>query len=200
MSRLRLGFLGLLGTLTLAGLTMLIAAPVLAGDPCYHDFAMPPRTVGTDPQVKVAPCAFAPTVTRIPVGGTVTFFNGEGPAHLITGANQEWGSRDVELGPNATVSYTFDKPGTYPYACALHRGMSGAIVVGDPETALGVTYDLGNGAAARVESRAEGPGAAGGGAALVAGGGAIGIVIGVAAMLILTRRRPTAARPVPRMS
>lgn len=55
----------------------------------------------------------------------------DGPAHLITGANQAWGERDVELQPDTTVAYTFDKPGVYPYACALHPGMSGAIVVGD---------------------------------------------------------------------
>ena len=67
----------------------------------------------------------------MPVGTTVTFGNGSGQPHLITGANQEWGSRDSELSPNGTVAYTFTSAGVYPYACALHRGMSGTIIVGD---------------------------------------------------------------------
>lgn len=119
------------------GVLWLMAAPLTsAGDPCYHGFAMPPSTSGTETQIKVAPCAFAPTVTQVAVGSTVTFFNGPDFTHLVTGANQAWGSRDVELPPGATISYTFDKPGLYPYACALHRGMSGTIVVGDVATAL----------------------------------------------------------------
>ena len=77
------------------------------------------------------PCAFGPTVAQVAVGAKVTFVNGPEFAHLVTGANQAWGSRDAEIQPGGTVSYTFDKAGVYPYACALHRGMSGAIIVGD---------------------------------------------------------------------
>ena len=107
------------------------ATPVAAGDPCYHGFDEPPLSEGTDPQVKMMPCAFAPTVVRVAAGTTVEWFSGPGFVHLLTGANQEWGSRDEEVQPESVVAYRFDKPGTYPYACALHRGMSGAIVVGD---------------------------------------------------------------------
>ena len=107
------------------------ATPVAAGDPCYHGFEQPSRSESTDPQVKLMPCAFAPTVVRVAPGTTVQFFSGPDFVHLITGAGQEWGSRDDEIQPESTVAYRFDRPGTYPYACALHRGMSGTIVVGD---------------------------------------------------------------------
>ena len=40
-------------------------------------------------------------------------------------------ARMSRSGPNKTVTYTFAKAGVYPYACALHSGMSGVIVVGD---------------------------------------------------------------------
>ena len=123
-----------LGLLALAGL---FASPVQAGDPCYHGFTIPARTTGSETQIKVAPCAFAPTVTTVAAGSTVTFFNGPDFTHLITGANAEWGSRDVEMKPDSEISYTFSKPGIYPYACALHRGMSGTIVVGDLAAAVG---------------------------------------------------------------
>jgi hypothetical protein len=51
-------------------------------------------------------------------------------------ANGAWWSRDAELAPNAALTVTFEEPGVYPYACALHRGMSGVIVVGDGGAAL----------------------------------------------------------------
>lgn len=108
-----------------------VATPVAAGDPCYHGFDIPERTESTDPQVKLMPCAFAPTVVRVDPGTTVEFFSGPYDVHLITGANQEWGSRDDEIQPDSMVSFRFDRAGTYPYACAIHRGMSGVIVVGD---------------------------------------------------------------------
>src|SRR4029079_2249610 len=113
------------------------APPVAAGGPCYPGVDPPALTEGTDPQVKLLPCAFAPTVVRVSPGTTVEFFSGPYDVHLITGAGQEWGSRDDEIQPNSMVAYRFDRAGTYPYACALHRGMSGVIVVGDGVAATG---------------------------------------------------------------
>ena len=123
--------LALAGTCLLLLVGFVAAPTAVAGDPCYHGFDIPARTEEAATQIKVAPCAFGPTVARVAVGATVTFFNGPGFTHLITGANGEWGSKDVEIEPGQQVSYTFTKPGIYPYACALHRGMSGAIVVGN---------------------------------------------------------------------
>ena len=116
-----------------SGLVLWLAAvPIVsAGDPCYHDYAMPSQTTASTAQVRLLPCAFSPTVTQVEVGETVTFTNGTDFTHLVTGANQAWGSRDVELLPGETADYRFDTAGTYPYACALHRGMSGVILVGD---------------------------------------------------------------------
>ena len=122
--------LRLLAALALLTASLAMAAPVAAGDPCYHGFDVPARSEGNEPEVKMMPCAFSPTVARVAPGTTVTWFNDQFP-HLLTGANQEWGSRDDEIGPGKTVAYRFDRPGTYPYACALHRGMAGTVVVGD---------------------------------------------------------------------
>jgi plastocyanin len=126
--------------------TWLVAAPLVsAGDPCYHGFDMPATRASTDSEIKLMPCAFSPTVTNVPVGSTVTFVNGPDFTHLITGANQAWGSRDVEVAPGRTATYEFDTAGVYPYACALHRGMSGVIVVGDAATALAAVAPSGAG-------------------------------------------------------
>jgi plastocyanin len=147
-----------LSTMALLAAGLVAAPAALAGDPCYHDFDLPARTEGTDAQVKLLPCAFAPTITRVPVGTTVEFLAGPDFVHLITGANQEWGDRDAEIQPGTSVSYKFEKAGIYPFACALHRGMSGVIVVGDglasaAPAGLGApaattTADLGEAAAA----------------------------------------------------
>ncbi len=106
------------------------ATPVAAGDPCYHGFDLPALSEGDEGQIKMMPCAFAPAVVRVAPGTTVEWFN-DLETHLLTGANQEWGFRDAEIGPREEVAFRFDRPGTYPYACAIHRGMSGVIVVGD---------------------------------------------------------------------
>src|SRR4051794_7957151 len=135
--RRRLASLIGLGAVLSAALVWLVAAPVAsAGDPCYHSFEMPKATTAAATTISLEPCAFSPTVTSVAVGASVTFKNTSGFSHLVTGANQEWGSRDTELTSGDSVTYAFDKAGIFPYACALHRGMSGVIVVGGAD-ALG---------------------------------------------------------------
>jgi plastocyanin len=166
---------------------------VSAGDPCYHDFAIPAVTTQAAIQIKLMPCAFAPTVTQVATGSTVTFFNGPDFTHLITGANQGWGSRDVEVRPGQTVSYTFDTAGVYPYACALHRGMSGTIVVGDAATTI--TTGGSAGVDASGPSGAASPGAATDQLVLVALAAVAGAVVGAAAVVMARRPRRTGKDP-----
>ena len=180
--------IGLIAAALLA-LPWLAAAPfVAAGDPCYHGFEVPAATVGTGTDVQLSPCAFAPTVTSVAVGETVSFHNGPDFTHLVTGANQSWGSRDVEIQPNRTVSYTFDEPGVYPYACALHRGMSGAIVVGSTSAMLPAgVVDEGSNPAAPETAPASAPSNAPLTAALAAIAGAS--VAAAVVMLAMRQRR-----------
>ena len=195
MRRSLIRFVELSALITLSALWLSAAPVVSAGDPCYHDFTMPVTTTQSATQVKLMPCAFAPTVTQIKTGSTVTFFNGPDFTHLITGANQAWGSRDIEVRPGQTVSYTFDKPGVYPFACALHRGMSGTIVVGDAATAA-----ISDGAA-RVTASGAAPSAAApsgtptDGLALAALAAGAGVVVGAAAVFLVMRARRTDEEP-----
>ena len=189
--------LGLAATSSLAILWLIAAPSASAGDPCYHDFSMPATTTAEETQIKLMPCAFAPTVAQVPVGSTVTFFNGPNFAHLVTGANQAWGSRDTELKPGGTVSYTFDKAGVYPYACALHRGMSGTIVVGNvvAATSVGAT---GAGATTTGTDAATEPTAGSGaldGPALLAVAIGSGMVMGAAVVVLASRRRRSHEEP-----
>jgi plastocyanin len=173
----RLRALVVTSLLTLAGLA---AAPaVLAGDPCYHGYSIPPSTTATTTLVRMDPCAFVPTNAQIEPGWTVTFKNPSGEAHLLTGANAAWGDRDQLIAPGAAVTVTFEQPGVYAFSCALHRGMSGAVIVGDPNAAAGAapvsasSTDGGYGVAAAVTITG------------LAGLGALGWAIA-----LLQRRRP----------
>jgi plastocyanin len=116
----------------LVGLGLALAPAAAAGDPCYHGYSIPPTTSEATSTVQLDPCAFLPTSARVAPGTTVSFVNRSSEEHLITGANGAWGDRDRPLAPGASVTARFDEPGVYPYTCALHRGMTGAVVVGDP--------------------------------------------------------------------
>jgi plastocyanin len=196
----------LLAIPTLLALGVVTAPTVSAGNPCFHDFSMPAATVATSDQVKLMPCAFEPTVTQVAVGSEVTFLNGPDFAHLITGANQAWGSPDVELRPGATIAYTFDRTGIYPYACAVHPGMSGAVIVGDVAEALsaGSVTDAStsSGSTSANTSEAISPTSEafdGGDFPLVALGIGAGVVAGAAAVWLAIRRRsPGSSRFVAR--
>ena len=156
----RVGFVALASMLAL---WLVVVPSASAGNPCFHDYEIPALTSGTDTEIKLLPCAFAPTITTVPVGSRVTFFNGPSFSHLVTGAGQAWGSPDVEIRPGTSVAYAFDKAGIYPYACVLHPGMSGVIVVGDVASAIGAGII------------AAGPGGAGGAATT---GGTAGAAVG----------------------
>ena len=130
----RFGLVALASTLAL---WLVVVPSASAGNPCFHDYEIPALTSGADTEIKLLPCAFAPTIATVPVGSRVTFFNGPAFSHLVTGAAQAWGSPDVEIPPGASVAYTFNTAGMYPYACVLHPGMSGVIVVGDVASAIG---------------------------------------------------------------
>lgn len=193
VSRRLAPFFGLAAMFSVLTLWLVAVPLVSAGGSCFHGFKMPATSTGTVAEIKLEPCAFAPTVTSVEVGSTVTFRNGPNFTHLITGANQAWGSRDVEVQPNKTVAYVFDKAGTYPYACALHPGMSGVIVVGDVASAgSGTAAVSGAGTTTAAAASQPSPATAASsmdGLGLVAIGAAIGLIVGAAVVWVSMRRR-----------
>jgi len=188
--------LRLLAAISLVAASLAFAGPVAAGDPCYHGFDLPARSDGLGPQVKMMPCAFSPTVVRVAPGTTVEWLNGPDFTHLVTGANQEWGSRDAEVAPGRTVSYRFDRSGVYPYACALHRGMSGVVIVGDAVAAAAVAQpaDAGAPTTRAVESQGGATTSLGLAAAVLAGVIVTGVLI---VRFAASRRGAPEAQPGP---
>lgn len=68
-----------------------------------------------------------PSVLRVEPGAAVTFTNRDPAMHNLFGSGMYVG----ELHAERSVAFRFDDAGVYPYACTIHPGMVGAIVVGD---------------------------------------------------------------------
>lgn len=110
----------------LALLLVGLAAPAQAGGGggCHGDFQDASTTA-----VEAGKNCFVPTVARVEVGDTVTWTNVDPVPHTATGAGGVFDAGDFLEGGTATA--TFDEAGVYPYACLLHPGMVGAVVVGN---------------------------------------------------------------------
>jgi plastocyanin len=81
--------------------------------------------------VSIRDRCFRPTIALVETGTTVTWTNYDSQPHNVGLVNAVWASKTLRR--NDSVSYRFEKPGVFPYICYIHAGMSGAVVVGDPE-------------------------------------------------------------------
>jgi plastocyanin len=71
---------------------------------------------------------FDPPTLTVPVGTTVRWTNHGQHRHTVTSDQGDWGSEG--LNPAGVYSYTFSRPGKYPYHCEVHPGqMRGTVVV-----------------------------------------------------------------------
>lgn len=128
--------------------------------------------------VDLAGACFLPSTLHADAGETITFVNRDPVAHNVSGTG--WGQyEDLAQGERFTTS--FADPGIYPFACTLHPGMNGVILVG--QTGASETT-----AAAQPITRSA-SGADGGNSWIVAA--AAGLVIGsaVGAGAMSARRR-----------
>ena len=131
----RLSFVVLLGVLGLV-----VGIPTAAaGGGCY---ASGDLELSTGTTAHIAECAFQPTVTYIEPGDQLSWTNKDPYDHTVTGAAASWGS-EAPIAQGETVTYTFKEEGVFPYFCAYHPSMVGAVVVGDATKAAGLTSDAG---------------------------------------------------------
>lgn len=124
-----LGFPALVVALALGAGAVLIE-PVRAGGGACHE--APDEREGTGELVLMIANCFSPTVLRVEPGTEVRFQNNDTMEHHIAGVAGMWGTGyDRKVLAESSATYSFDEPGTYPYSCYLHLGMSGVVVVGD---------------------------------------------------------------------
>jgi len=77
-------------------------------------------------QVAAKDNQFTPPAIQVPAGTEVTWaFKDRFVPHDVTG--QGWSSGEPQR--SGTFTHTFDRPGTYPYRCTVHDGMTGRVVV-----------------------------------------------------------------------
>ncbi len=78
-------------------------------------------------EVKIDNFSFAPGNIAVAAGATVTWTNNDDVPHLI--ASDDKSFRSKALDTDDRFSYTFTKPGTYIYYCAIHPKMTARVVV-----------------------------------------------------------------------
>lgn len=71
--------------------------------------------------------AFHPATLTVKPGTTVTWVNKDPVAHTSTAYDHLWNSGLIT--PGKSYSFTFTKPGTYPYYCEIHQFMHGVVKV-----------------------------------------------------------------------
>jgi plastocyanin len=86
-------------------------------------------TAAGSASVSMANNRFQPVSVTVGVGGVVTWTNTDSIPHTVTADDGSFDS-DI-LMPGQTFSYQFETPGTVPYKCILHAGMTGEVVVSE---------------------------------------------------------------------
>jgi len=78
-------------------------------------------------EVKIDNFSFGPQTITVPVGATVIWTNRDDIPH--TSVSTEGVFKSKVMDTDEKFSYTFTKPGTYPYYCSIHPKMTGQVVV-----------------------------------------------------------------------
>jgi len=86
----------------------------------------PPATAAAQ-VVTIGNFTFGPMVVHIPVGGSVTWINGDDVPHTVAAVDRSFRSRPIDTGER--YAFTFTRPGVYSYFCSLHPRMIGKVVV-----------------------------------------------------------------------
>ena len=68
---------------------------------------------------------FEPSRLAVLAGDTVTWTNDDAITHTVTAEDDSF---DTPLEPGQTTSVTFDRPGSYPYLCTIHRSIMHGVI------------------------------------------------------------------------
>lgn len=130
--------------------------------------------------IELSGACFLPSTLHAETGEAITFVNRDPSAHNVSGTG--WG-RYGDMSHGARFTTSFSDPGIYPFACTLHPGMNGVILVGQANASE---------TTATAQSITPTTSGSGSGNAWVAAG-AIGLLVGsiVGAGVMSARRRAT---------
>jgi plastocyanin len=118
MARKNVWFTSLATPVAIAVLVLLAGSPrVKAND----------QPTAASAEVKIDNFVFGPQTITVPVGATVTWTNKDDIPHTAVSTDGAFKSKVMDT--DEKFSYTFTKPGTYPYYCSIHPKMTGKVVV-----------------------------------------------------------------------
>ena len=80
-------------------------------------------------EVTIDNYTFSPNLLTVPVGTTVTWVNHDDTPHTVVSDDNPRTFRSGGLDTDDKFSFTFTKPGTYKYFCAVHPHMTGMVIV-----------------------------------------------------------------------
>ena len=80
-------------------------------------------------EVKIDNFSFGPVTVTVPVGTTVTWTNRDDIPHTVVSTDDPKAFRSKVLDTDEKFSFTFSKPGTYPYFCSIHPKITGTVIV-----------------------------------------------------------------------
>jgi plastocyanin len=78
-------------------------------------------------EVKIDNFSFGPAAITVSVGTTVTWINRDDIPHTVVSTDKVFKSKVLDT--DEKFSFTFTKPGEYPYFCSIHPKMTGEVVV-----------------------------------------------------------------------
>lgn len=78
-------------------------------------------------EVKIDNFSFGPATLTVPAGTTVRWTNHDDIPHTVVSEDKVFKSKVLDT--DEKFSYTFSKPGAYPYFCSIHPKMTGKVVV-----------------------------------------------------------------------
>jgi plastocyanin len=82
------------------------------------------------PTITIDNFTFGPMAVTVPVGGTVTWVNGDDVPHTVRAVDGSFHSKPLDT--DERFSFTFTKPGVYNYFCSIHPKMTAKVIVRDP--------------------------------------------------------------------
>lgn len=101
--------------------TVIVAVAILLTAGTRHVVA------ANDAAVKIDNFSFGPSSITVSPGTTLTWTNRDDVPHVVASVDNFFKSKALDTDDH--FSFTFTKPGTYEYFCAIHPKMTGKIVV-----------------------------------------------------------------------
>jgi plastocyanin len=89
--------------------------------------ASPGETPSSGAEVKIDNFSFGPASVIVHPGTTITWTNHDDVPHVVASDDKMFKSKALDT--DDRFSFTFTKPGTYEYFCAIHPKMTAKVVV-----------------------------------------------------------------------